>query len=195
MKREFTGERNTNETEIKICLNIDGTGTNTISTGVGFLDHMLTLFSKHGFFDLKVEAKGDLYVDSHHTVEDVGILLGKAIKTALGDKTSIKRYGSFLLPMDEALVLCAVDISGRPFLVFDADLPRGMVGTLDIEMVEEFFRAVAVNSEICLHIKVMHGKNVHHIIEGMFKAFGRALDEAISIDSRIKGVMSTKGVL
>lgn len=195
MKREYKIERKTNETDIKLSINIDGRGDYDVSTGIGFFDHMLSLFSKHGLFDLDIKAVGDLHIDGHHTVEDVGIALGKAIKNALGEKQAIKRYGSCILPMDEVLVLCAIDISGRPFLVFDAELPKGTVGTFDTELVEEFFRAVAFNAEMNLHIKLMHGKNIHHIIEGIFKAFAKSLDQATLIDNRIEGIMSTKGVL
>jgi imidazoleglycerol-phosphate dehydratase len=188
-------KRKTNETDVYASINIDGTGVNNISTGIGFFDHMLQLFSKHGFFDLNIKAIGDLNVDGHHTVEDVGIVLGNVLKNALGDKSGIKRYGSFLLPMDETLVLCAVDLSGRPFLVFDAILTTSMVGDFDTQLVEEFFRALAFNSGMNLHIKLMHGKNTHHIIEAIFKAFAKALDMACGIDSRIQGVLSTKGSL
>jgi imidazoleglycerol-phosphate dehydratase len=195
MKRFNEINRKTNETDVYAGINIDGTGVNNISTGIGFFDHMLQLFSKHGFFDLDVNAKGDLNVDGHHTVEDVGIVLGNVIKDALGDKIGITRYGSFLLPMDETLVLCAVDLSGRPFLLYDVILPASMLGDFDTTLVEEFFRAVAFNAGMNLHIKLMYGKNVHHIIEAMFKAFAKALDMACSLDSRIQGVMSTKGSL
>lgn len=187
--------RKTNETDITIELDIDGSGKCEISTGIGFFDHMLELFGKHGFFDLVIDAKGDIEVDGHHTVEDVGIVLGTVIKNALGTKEAIKRYGSFMLPMDETLVMCALDLSGRPYLVFDAELTSPMIGDFDTQLVEEFFRAVSVSAGITLHIKLMHGKNAHHIVEAMFKAFARALDEATTIDARIKGVMSTKGSL
>lgn len=187
--------RKTNETEIDLKFSIDGNGISKISTGIGFLDHMLTLFSKHGLFDLVVEAKGDLEVDAHHTVEDIGIVLGQAIREALGDKKSIKRYGSTYVPMDEALALVALDIGGRPFLVYDAQYTNEKVGDMETELFEEFFRAVAFNSGINLHIKVFYGSNNHHIVEAIFKAFGRALDEASGLDDRIKGVMSTKGII
>jgi imidazoleglycerol-phosphate dehydratase len=187
--------RKTKETDVYVGINIDGTGVNNITTGIGFFDHMLQLLSKHGFFDLDINAKGDLKVDGHHTVEDVGIVLGNVIKNALGDKMGIKRYGSFLLPMDETLVLCAIDLSGRPFIVFDAILPASMLGDFDTELVEEFFRALAFNAGMNLHIKLMYGKNAHHIIEAMFKSFAKALDMACSLDNRIQGVMSTKGSL
>ncbi|HOQ36537.1 MAG TPA: imidazoleglycerol-phosphate dehydratase HisB [Acetivibrio sp.] len=195
MNRKSEIKRKTNETDISLSMNIDGTGKGDINTGVGFFDHMLSLFARHGLFDLKVMAKGDLDVDAHHTVEDVGIVLGQAIKEALGDKKSIKRYGSSFVPMDEALALVALDLSGRPYLVFDARFENQKLGNMDTELVEEFFRAVANNAGINLHIKVFYGSNTHHIIEAIFKAFGRALDEASGIDNRIEGVMSTKGML
>lgn len=188
-------ERNTFETQIKMKLNIDGKGENSIDTGIGFFDHMLTHVSKHGFMDLELKAEGDLQVDCHHTVEDVGIVLGKAITQALGDKKSIKRYGSFVLPMEEALVICALDISGRPYLVFDANFKTERIGTMDTQMFEEFFRAVCLHGGLNLHIKVLSGRNDHHIAEAMFKAFGKALDIATSYDERIQGVLSTKGML
>ncbi|WP_026882677.1 imidazoleglycerol-phosphate dehydratase HisB [Clostridium akagii] len=195
VKREALIKRDTFETGIEMSLDLDGEGNSEIDTGVGFFDHMLTLFSKHGLFNLKVKAKGDLYVDSHHLVEDVGIVLGKCIAKALGDKKGIKRYGTSYLPMDESLELVSMDISGRPFLVFEGDFETKLLGNFETEMVEEFFRAVAMNSGITLHAKVLYGKNTHHMIEGLFKGLGRALREAIEIDPRIKGVMSTKGSL
>lgn len=195
MERKATIKRETKETNIFIELNIDGKGINEIDTGIGFLNHMLTHISKHGFFDLKVKAIGDLDVDSHHTIEDVGIVLGKCIKKALGDRVGIKRYGSSIVPMDEALVLCAVDISGRPIYISNAEFTVERLGSFDTEMVEEFFRAVCINSGLNMHIKVLNGKNNHHIAEAMFKAFGKALDEATQMDSRIEGVLSTKGTL
>ena len=194
-QRKAEIERNTFETKIKMKLNIDGKGKNNIDTGIGFFDHMLTHISKHGFFDLDIQAKGDLEVDCHHTVEDVGIVLGKCIAEAIGDKKGIKRYGNSIVPMDETLVLCAVDISGRDLLCFDAEFTVDSLGNFDTEMVEEFFRAVASNCGLNLHIKVLSGKNNHHIAEGIFKAFGRAMDMATSIDERIDGVLSTKGML
>lgn len=195
MERKTTIKRETKETNISIELNIDGKGINEIDTGIGFLNHMLTHISKHGFFDLKIKAVGDLDIDSHHTIEDVGIVLGKCIKEALGDKAGIKRYGSSIVPMDEALVLCAVDISGRPIYISNAEFTVERLGSFDTEMVEEFFRAVCINSGLNMHIKVLDGKNNHHIAEAMFKAFGKALDEATQMDSRIEGVLSTKGTL
>ena len=184
--------RKTFETDISMQLNLDGTGKNKIHTGIGFFDHMLTHISKHGFIDLELEAKGDLYVDCHHTIEDVGIVFGKAISEALGEKKGIKRYGSFILPMEEALVLCALDISGRPYLGFDAKFQSEKIGEMDTQMIEEFFRAVCLHAGFNLHIKVFAGKNDHHIAEAMFKAFGKALDIAVSYDKRIEGVLSTK---
>ncbi len=195
VKREVLIKRDTFETQIEMSLNLDGEGISEIDTGVGFFDHMLTLFTKHGLLNLKVKAKGDLYVDSHHLVEDVGIVLGKCIAKALGDKKGIKRYGTSYLPMDESLELVSMDISGRPFLVFEGNFETKILGNFETEMVEEFFRAVAMNSGITLHAKVLYGKNTHHMIEGLFKGLGRALREAVQIDSRIKGVMSTKGSL
>lgn len=195
MVRTSNIERSTFETKISINLNIDGSGINDIDTGIGFFDHMLTHISKHGFMDLNIKADGDLDVDCHHTVEDVGIVLGKCFAQALGAKTGIKRYGHALVPMDEALVLCAVDFSGRPMLCFDGEFTVASLGTFDTEMVEEFFRAVSDNCGLNLHIKVLSGKNNHHIAEAMFKAFGRAVDMATAIDERINGVMSTKGML
>ncbi|HOM02365.1 MAG TPA: imidazoleglycerol-phosphate dehydratase HisB [Acetivibrio sp.] len=195
MGRKSEISRKTGETDITLSINIDGSGKGNITTGVGFLDHMLNLFAKHGLFDLDVKAKGDLEVDAHHTVEDVGIVFGQAIKQALGEKKSIRRYGSSFVPMDETLVLVALDISGRPYLVFDAELKCERLGNMETELVEEFFRAVAFNAGITLHIKALYGSNTHHIIEAMFKAFGRALDDATREDDRIKGVMSTKGIL
>ena len=195
MARNAEIKRKTNETDIALSINIDGCGNNDIDTGIGFFDHMLNLFAKHGLFDFTVKAKGDLYVDSHHTVEDVGIVIGQAIKAALGDKKSIKRYGTTHVPMDETLAMVSLDLGGRPFLVFDAVFTQDKVGEMDTEMVEEFFRAVAFNAEMNLHIKVLYGSNNHHMIEAIFKAFGRALDEATRTDERIVGVMSTKGSL
>ena len=187
--------RDTQETRIQLTLNLDGTGKSNIATGVGFLDHMLTLFARHGLFDLEVKARGDLHVDSHHTVEDTGIALGQAISKAVGGKEGIRRYGSAILPMDETLMLCALDLSGRPFFVMDAELKAERLGTLETETIKEFFCAAANSGAMNLHFKEFHGENTHHVIEAMFKAFGRALSEAVSIDGRIKGVLSTKGSL
>ncbi|WP_273324873.1 imidazoleglycerol-phosphate dehydratase HisB [Vallitalea guaymasensis] len=195
MKRISEMDRKTNETDISLKLNIDGIGHYDIDTGVGFFDHMMTHISKHGLFDLDIKCKGDLEVDCHHTIEDIGIVFGKCIKEAIGDKKGIKRYGSAIIPMDETLVLCALDLSGRPYLNFDVELTTDRIGTMDTEMVEEFFRAVSMNAEMNLHIKLLDGKNNHHIVEGIFKAFGNALDQATIVDSRIKGALTTKGVL
>lgn len=188
-------ERNTFETKIAMQLNLDGKGIFDIDTGIGFFDHMLTHIAKHGFFDLTLRAQGDLHVDCHHTVEDVGIVLGKCLAMALGEKKGITRYGSCILPMEEALVLCAIDISGRPYLAFDATFQSERLGTMDTQMIEEFFRAVSLHSGLNLHIKVLAGKNDHHIAEAMFKAFAKALDSAVAYDSRVEGVLSTKGML
>lgn len=166
-----------------------------MNTGIGFFNHMLSLAAKHGTVDLDVLAKGDLDVDFHHTVEDTGIVLGKCIENALGNKRNIKRYGTFFVPMDESLSMVCVDLSGRPYLVFDADFPAEKVGQMDTELVEEFFRALAFNADMTLHVKVLYGRNTHHMIEGIFKAFGHAFREAVTVDRSIKGVMSTKGSL
>ncbi len=187
--------RNTRETKIVMDLNLDGKGEADISTGIGFFDHMLNSFARHGFFDLTVKVEGDLEVDTHHTIEDTGIVLGVALKEAVGKKEGIKRYGSVILPMDEALILCALDLCGRPYLVYDLTLDREYVGDLETEMIREFFYAVSYAGEMNLHVKQFSGMNNHHIIEGAFKAFGKALDEAVSIDNRIQGVLSTKGSL
>lgn len=187
--------RVTKETDIALRLNLDGSGKAEINTGIGFFDHMLNSFARHGFFDLDCKVKGDLYVDCHHTIEDTGIVLGEAIKQALGEKKGIKRYGSFLLPMDEALVMCALDLSGRPYLVFDAEFSTDRVGYFDTEMVKEFFYAVSYSAGMNLHIRQISGSNNHHIIEATFKAFAKALDEAVGYDPRITDVLSTKGTL
>ena len=187
--------RKTKETDIAIKLNIDGTGKNSIDTGIGFFNHMLEGFSKHGFMDLDVKIKGDLEVDGHHTVEDCGIALGNAIKEAVGDKAGIRRYGYFVLPMDEVLVVCAVDLCGRPYLNFDYEFKAPMIGDLDTELIHEFFYAVSYSAAINLHIKVLNGGNGHHVAEAMFKAFGKALDMATGYDTRVDGVLSTKGAL
>ena len=187
--------RKTSETDIDLFIRLDGSGDAQVDTGIGFFDHMLKSFAKHGMFDLKLNVTGDLIVDCHHTVEDVGIVLGEDIKKALGDKKSIRRYGDIILPMDEALILCAIDLSGRPYLVFDATFSSDMVGYFDTQMVKEFFYAISYSAGMNLHIREMSGENDHHIIEGMFKAFAKALDEACSKDARIKSVLSTKGSL
>ncbi len=191
--RDAVVNRKTNETDINMEFSIDGTGKAQIETGIGFFNHMLESFVRHGFFDMKLSVKGDLYVDSHHTVEDTGIVLGQAIKSALEDKQGIKRYGSFILPMDETLVLCAIDLSGRPYLAFDLDLTVDKVGYLETELIREFFYAVSYSAGMNLHIKKLNGDNNHHIIEAAFKAFAKALDEACTVDERIQGVLSTKG--
>ena len=195
MNRVGTYSRKTNETQINITFNIDGKGKANIDTGIGFFDHMLNNFARHGLFDLDVKVKGDLFVDCHHTIEDTGIALGIAIKQALGDKKSIKRYGSVILPMDESLVLCSLDLSGRPYLYFDAEFTVDKVGGFDTEMVKEFFHAIAYAVGMNLHIKMLESGNNHHMIEGIFKAFSKALDNATMIDERIEDVLSTKGSL
>lgn len=195
MSRTAEIARETAETKIKLAVTIDGSGTIDATTGIGFFDHMLTHIAKHGLFDLTVNAKGDLEIDAHHTVEDVGICLGKAFAQALGEMKGIARFGHAVVPMDEALAEVAIDFSGRPFLVFEADLPRGKVGEFDSELTEEFFRAFAVNSRTTLHIVLRYGSNLHHCIEGVFKAFARALDRATQLDPRVQGVPSTKGML
>ena len=187
--------RKTAETDIRLELNLDGTGIATVNTGIGFFDHMLNSFARHGLFDLKVTVKGDLEVDCHHTIEDTGIVLGQAIRKACGDKKGMKRFGSFLLPMDETLVMCAIDISGRPYLAEDFTFTTDRVGYFDTEMVREFFYAVSYSAGMNLHFKQMSGRNNHHIIEAAFKAFAKALDEATMMDSRITSVLSTKGTL
>ena len=187
--------RQTLETKIELTLNLDGEGKAEVATGIGFLNHMLVLLAKHAFLDLTVKASGDLEVDSHHTVEDCGIVLGQALKQAVGDKTGMHRYGSCFLPMDEALAHVVLDFSGRPFLVWQAEIPKVILGNLEAEMVEEFFRAVASESGMTLHVRLLYGRNTHHIIEAIFKAFARALAEGVAIDSRVKGVMSSKGKL
>lgn len=188
--------RNTAETQIKISLNLDGTGSSSIRTGCGFLDHMLTLFAKHGRFDLTASCQGDIQVDDHHTVEDIGICLGKAFSEALGDKRGIVRYGSMTLPMDEALILSAVDISGRSYLAYDLDIPSQKVGTFDTELTEEFWLAFTRCANLTLHIRQLAGKNSHHIIEGTFKSVARSLRQAVSIDPVFADeIPSTKGVL
>ena len=193
--RSATIERNTSETQIKLSLNIDGEGKSQISTGVGFFDHMLTHIAKHGLFDLTVEVKGDLHIDDHHTVEDVGIALGKAFAEALGDKSGIVRVGNISVPMDEALVYCSIDISGRGFLACDLHYTTPKLGDFTTELVPEFFRAVAVNAGWTVHLKQWDGSNAHHIIESAFKAFGRAASQAVLRDPRVKGIPSTKGAL
>lgn len=193
--RQAQIQRATNETNISISINLDGEGVSNINTGIGFFDHMLTLFASHGRFDLNVECDGDIEVDGHHSVEDIGIALGVAIKDALGDKRGINRYGTFYLPMDEALVLVSLDISGRPYLVYYADEMAPMIGNYDTELTEEFLRALAFNAGITLHVNVMYGKNSHHKVEAIFKALGHALRIATEYDPRMNDIPSTKGVL
>lgn len=195
VSREASVNRNTKETKINLTLNIDGAGVSEIKTGVGFFDHMLEGFARHGFFDLKVNVDGDLYVDDHHTIEDTGIVLGTAIKEAIGDKKGIKRYGSCILPMDEVLVLCAVDLSGRPYFSWDAEFTADKVGDMSTEMAKEFFYAISYACGMNLHMKVLTPGNNHHIMEAMFKSFAKALDGATMMDERIKDVLSTKGSL
>lgn len=189
-------ERKTTETNVSVEIYIDGEGKGRINTNIPFLDHMLTLFARHGLFDLNIEAEGDIEIDFHHTVEDIGIVLGQAISQAVGDKKGIKRYGSALIPMDETLASVALDISGRPYLSYSITFPkRGRIKEFDTDLIEDFFQALVNNSGITLHINLQYGRNIHHIFEAIFKAFGRALDEATSIDSRVSGVPSTKGKL
>lgn len=188
--------RKTNETDIRLKIDLDGTGKSVIQSGVGFLDHMLTLFARHGRFDLTLNCDGDTYVDDHHSVEDIGIALGQAFNQALGDKRGIIRYGSFILPMDESLILTAVDISGRAHLNYDLHIPTQKVGTFDTELTEEFFLGFVRNANLTLHIKQLEGKNSHHIIEGAFKSFGRSMKQAVAVDVQFKDeIPSTKGVL
>lgn len=195
MSRIGECKRDTKETQIEVSINLDGTGKAEVSTGIGFFDHMLISFAKHGLFDLTVKVTGDLYVDCHHTIEDTGIALGVAIRKALGDKKSIKRYGYMILPMDESLTMCALDLSGRPYLVFNVDFTTDRVGYFDTEMVKEFFHAITYTTGMNLHIKMLESGNNHHMIEGIFKAFAKALDQATITDDRITDVLSTKGTL
>lgn len=195
MTRKAVVKRNTKETQISMDLSIDGSGKARIETGIGFFDHMLDGFARHGLFDLKLETAGDLEVDCHHTIEDTGIVLGNAIREAVGDKKGIRRYGSMILPMDEALVLCAVDLCGRPYFSFDYDFKCDSVGDMDTEMVREFFYAISYSCGMNLHLKLLDGTNNHHIIEAAFKAFAKSLDMAAGYDERIKDVLSTKGSL
>lgn len=188
-------ERKTRETDIELKLAIDGTGKADIETGIGFFDHMLEGFAKHGFFDLELKCDGDLEVDTHHTAEDCGIVLGQAIKEAIGDKKGIKRYGNFVLPMDESLVLCAVDLCGRPYFSWDANFTVPQIGDLETEMIKEFFYAISYSAGMNLHIKVLTPGNNHHMAEAMFKAFAKAMDEATTVDPRITDILSTKGSL
>lgn len=195
VERIIEKKRQTKETNISVKLNIDGSGSYKIDSGIGFLDHMLEGFAKHGLFDLELSCEGDLHVDGHHTVEDIGIVLGEAIKEALGTKEGITRFGHMILPMDDALVLTAVDLSGRPYFEYDASFPTERIGYLDTELVREFFYAISYSAGMNIHIKVISGKNSHHICEAMFKSFARSLDMASSFDPRISGVLSTKGTI
>lgn len=195
MERSVELKRKTKETDIALSLCLDGTGKSEIETGIGFFDHMLEGFAKHGFFDLTVHADGDLVVDGHHTVEDIGIVLGQAIKKAVGDKQGICRFGYFILPMDDALALCALDLGGRSYFDFSCEFASERVGEFETQLAREFFYAVAANAEMNLHIRMLSGLNDHHKIEAMFKAFAKALDQAVSYDERITGVLSTKGTL
>ena len=195
MKRIGKQIRKTRETKIAVELDLDGSGKSEISTGIGFMDHMLELFARHGKFDLKVQAAGDLEVDAHHTMEDLGLVMGEVFSQALGDKAGIRRYGSFLLPMDETLVLIALDLSGRPYLVYDLVPPVEKVGTLDTALFHEFFQAFCVKGGINLHVKLMAGGEIHHIFEAVFKGLARALEQAVSLDPKEKGIPTTKGIL
>lgn len=193
--RQAQLHRKTNETEISVRVAIDGAGSSEIATGIGFFDHMLTHLAKHGLFDIDVKAEGDLHIDAHHTVEDVGICLGKAFLEAVGAPVGIRRYGHAAVPMDEALAEVAVDFSGRPFLVFNADLPKGSLGSFDVELAQEFMQALAVNARLTLHVNLRYGSNTHHCIEGIFKALAQALRQALERDERNTGLPSTKGML
>ena len=195
MSRKSSIERITKETQIKLTLDIDGRGEAKIFTSVPFLDHMLDLFTRHGLFDLQIEAKGDIDIDFHHTVEDIGIVLGTAFREALGDKKGIRRYGQASVPMDETQASVAVDLSGRPYMVYNVKLPKVKIGEFDVELAREFFQAFANNAGANLHINVLYGDNVHHILEACFKGLARALDQATLVDPRIEGVLSTKGKL
>lgn len=193
--RKASVQRKTGETHIRAQINLDGSGNHEIQTGVGFFDHMLVQIARHGLVDLQVHVDGDLHVDAHHTVEDTGIVLGQMIRHALGDSRGIRRYGHAYVPMDDALAFCALDISGRPFLVFNAAFPSPQLGSFDTELVQEFFRGLAVHGGLTLHLEVRHGENTHHMIEALFKAFGRALDAAKQLDTRVTGIPSSKGSL
>jgi imidazoleglycerol-phosphate dehydratase len=195
MSRTATIQRKTNETAIELSLNLDGVGQSTLATGVGFFDHMLTHFARHGLFDLTVKCAGDLHVDAHHTVEDVGLAFGAALKQALGDKAGLRRYGDATVPMDETLVTAAIDLGGRPFLAWEAEVPIETLGTFSSQLAEEFWRAASNAGAFNLHVLLYHGRNTHHIVEGIFKAIARALRQAVEIDPRGSGIPSTKGVL
>lgn len=193
--RKALVERNTSETKIKVDINLDGTGKSQINTGIGFFDHMLEGFAKHGLFDLNVNIDGDLKVDGHHSIEDCGIVLGQAIREAVGDKKGIKRFGYFILPMDDALALVSIDLGGRPYLNFECDFAVEKCGEMETDMVREFFYAVSYSAMMNIHVKMLNGVNAHHMIEAIFKAFAKSLDMATSVDPRIEGVASTKGVI
>jgi imidazoleglycerol-phosphate dehydratase len=195
MSRKASIERVTKETQIRLSLDLDGKGISKVCTSVPFLDHMLELFTRHGLFNMEVEAKGDIDIDFHHTVEDIGIVLGQAFREALGDKKGIRRYGQASVPMDETLASVAIDLSGRPYLVYNVKVPKIKIGEFDVELVREFFQAFVNNCGANLHVNVMYGDNVHHILEACFKAAARALDQATQMDPRIEGVLSTKGKL
>ena len=195
MSRTATVKRNTKETQITVTINLDGTGKTDLDTGVGFFNHMLDGFARHGLFDLTIHVKGDLNVDDHHPIEDTGIVLGTAIRQACGDKKGLRRFGSCILPMDETLVLTAIDLSGRPYFVYDADFTTDRMGDMSTQMVREFFYAISYSAEMNLHMKVMYGENDHHKAEALFKSFAKSLDQATSPDSRITDVLSTKGSL
>jgi len=195
MTRTASIDRSTRETAIQVSLALDGSGQHEIATGVAFFDHMLTQIARHGFFDLTIQAKGDLEVDAHHTVEDVGICLGEAFKQALGDKSGIRRYGRGTMPMHESLAAVVLDFSGRPFLVWHVDLPKAQIGTFDLELVQEFFTAFCNHAGANIHVNLAYGDNLHHIVEAIFKALARALDEATQLDPRVQGVLSSKGAL
>lgn len=195
MERNVKCTRKTKETDITVILNLDGSGKNDIDTGIGFFDHMLDGLARHGLFDLTVKTAGDVHVDCHHTIEDTGIVLGQAIKKAVGDKSGIRRYGHFMLPMDETLALCAVDLSGRPYLSYDASFTMERIGAMDTEMIKEFFYAVSYSAMMNIHLKILDGNNNHHMAEAMFKSFGKALDMATGEEPRIKEAWTTKGSL
>jgi len=195
LDRQETVKRETNETKISVTLNLDGKGHSNIDTGIGFFDHMLTLMAKHGFMDLDVVANGDLDVDSHHTIEDIGIVLGQCFKEAIGDKAGITRYGTAYVPMDESLAFVSLDISNRPYLVYNCELTVEKLGGMESEMVEEFIRAFAFNAGITLHVNLLYGSNNHHMVEAIFKALGKSLHIASTVDDSINGVMSTKGII
>lgn len=193
--REAAVTRTTKETDIFVKINLDGSGASSIDTGVPFLDHMLELFARHGFFDLEIRAKGDIHIDYHHTMEDLGLTLGQALLEALGDKAGIRRYGSCILPMDETLALTALDLSGRPYLVYDLLPPSDRIKDIDTALFKEFFQALSVKAGMNLHIKLLAGEEVHHVFEGVFKSLAKSLDQAVGIDPRVQGVLSTKGSL